>query len=558
MQFAKFILLGLILSIITFPNLDWTFSTGIDPSLVWVFNHLGSTSISNGHTIIFPHGPLAFFMYPLPENIILVMLTVAVLKTLLLYGLHETVNWDKENNTILFPFIVAYVISIIAPFNHLLLSSLLLMLVCFYSSDNHIYKYVALVLVVFAFFVKSYVGILSLVMFGAFLVYLLIKERSLKNFFIDLGILFITLFVFRAIMFGTFHGFFNYFVGLFNLAQDNSSAASYYPANNWWVLTIFIITTIAIPFTNKDKKSIFFGLIAGLSLFAAWKHGMAREDIYHVTGLLVYLIIVLIIFNVFVTKNRLKNIILSCIAIALLAYNNTNALNYREVSYSLLKANNFIEFVTDYKNVLINLESQSANNIKGNKLPDEILTIVGESEVDIYPWDYSIIPANNLKWKPRVVIQSYASYTSWLDRQNAEYFNSIDAPNFLIWHGVAKEHSFNGGQFNSIDSRYILNDEPYTMLELISNYETVQANNKFVLLQKRKNQVEYSKTESEKETFTWGQWIEVPECENVLQRAKLDFDKSFKQSAKSFFYKDEQFWVLMQFDNGEVRANASN
>ena len=84
-QFVKIVLFGLLLSILTFPNLDWTFSSGIDPSLVWVFNNLNIEGLSNGSHIIFPHGPLAFFMYPLPENVILVMIVIALLKILLLF-----------------------------------------------------------------------------------------------------------------------------------------------------------------------------------------------------------------------------------------------------------------------------------------------------------------------------------------------------------------------------------------------------------------------------------------------------------------------------------------
>ncbi|MEI6061543.1 MAG: hypothetical protein WCR72_12600 [Bacteroidota bacterium] len=60
------LLAALVPAIVFFPFPACVFSNGIDPPLAWVFNYLVSHAPSLGRDIIFPHGPLAFLMYPLP------------------------------------------------------------------------------------------------------------------------------------------------------------------------------------------------------------------------------------------------------------------------------------------------------------------------------------------------------------------------------------------------------------------------------------------------------------------------------------------------------------
>jgi hypothetical protein len=46
--------------------------------------------------------------------------------------------------------------------------------------------------------------------------------------------------------------------------------------------------------------------------------------------------------------------------------------------------------------------------------------------------------------------------------------------------------------------------------------------------------------------------MEVPPFQNGITRAQVQFSKSMTQRLKSFFYKDEQFWVYMKLHNGTI------
>ena len=58
------VLLTLLLVALTFPRLDITTDIGVDNSLAWAFNHLFATGLDQAAHLVFPHGPLAFLMYP--------------------------------------------------------------------------------------------------------------------------------------------------------------------------------------------------------------------------------------------------------------------------------------------------------------------------------------------------------------------------------------------------------------------------------------------------------------------------------------------------------------
>jgi len=547
-EIIKGFIIGLFVVIGTFPENDWSFSIGVDSPLSWVFNYFFKHGLSMGKHIIFPHGPLAFFMYPLQENILIATLIISILKILLVFN----ILWMVEQAGItkwFFAFIFAYFVSTISGFNHLILANLILFYVNFFNHENWIFKFAAFILTAFAFYIKSYVAIMSGTICFSFLTYYFFDNKNYKKLLFDVLTIIGLLLVIWFLMYETFAGFITYIVGMFHLAEENSSAASYYPYNNWWILSLFLLIIFSLPFINKTKKSLFYGTIITLSLFAAWKHGMAREDIYHVRGFLIFVIISLFIFVFFQKQKSFRNLTISILAIFLLSLNMNHSVNYFPAKYELFKINNFIEFTTNFSRLKAKSDKEIYNNILGNRLPQNILDSIKSKTVDIYPWDYSIIAANDLNWQPRVVIQSYASYTSWLDNKNAAHFDSKNAPFFLIWELDKITKDVNGSDFNSIDNRYLLNDEPQTMVQILNHYEPFYSDKKFMVFKKRSTSMKSNSSIIACNYTQWGKWNSVPNSSSGLLRLKLTFDKSILQSVKSFFYKDEQVWIYLMLSN---------
>lgn len=548
---SKGFILGFLVIIGTFPDNDWSFSSGLDSSIPWVFNYLYDRGFDIGRHIVFPHGPLAFLMYPLQENIMIVSIIESLLKIFLVFNTLWLTGNSKKSNWF-YSFLFAYVISIVGGLNQLMLANIILCYLNYYNTGKKPFKLAAFVLTAFAFYIKFYVAVLSGIIAFSFLLYYLFTDRKIIKTLIDTLIISGLILLIWVCMYGSFSGFPGYVTGLFHLAQDNSSAASYYPDNNWWYLSVSLLIMFSLPYLNPAKNSVFFGLLTTLSLFAAWKHGMAREDINHVNGFMIYVLIVLSLFILFARKYLFRNIVLSILVIFLIKANMKHAVNYFPSKYELFKVNNFLEFISDCPRLRMKSSKDSENNISCNRLPPGILNSIRFETVDIYPWDYSIIPANNLNWQPRSVIQSYASYTSWLDKRNADHFKSGKAPGYFIWKLDESQKDFNGNMYCSIDGRYLLNDEPRTLSEILKNYQFFYKDNKYLVLKKRRSQVQSAGSETGRSACQWGQWVPVPNPSGSLLRASMYFNESFIQKMKSFFYKDEQFWLHLKLINGVI------
>jgi hypothetical protein len=551
-EFVGCLFISLLVIIGTFPDSDWSYSTGIDPPLSWLFNYLFEHKSSLGKEIIFPHGPLAFFMYPLPDNILLSILATSLLKVLLVFNIYWL--WTDERKIIKWIIItvVAYGCSILINFNSLILINILLLYCNYFNSKKNILKYIAFFLTALALFIKAYVAIVSGLFFISFSMYWMYRLKNGKQLLIDCCSLLGLMLIVWIFLYGTLGGFAKYIWGMIHLAQDNSSAAAYYPYNNWWILILFFLLFCTIFLVNRTGKSLFYLALILLGLFATWKHGMAREDFSHVHGFFIYLVVCLLVFILFQQKKIYLNILLSVVTVIVFSMNEKNAVGYHAIEYDIFRGDQFLDFIMNFSELKNKAEDASQKNTAANKLPEEMQRAISNSTVDIYPWDYSIVAVNHLNWQPRVVIQSYASYTSWLDAQNAVHFSSTLAPDYLIWELNKISNDVNGGDMNSIDDRYLLNDEPQTILQLLKNYEYFYSDKKFQIVKKRQTPLTLASTNIRQTTSTWGQWMDVPDVQLNLLRAKLNFDKTLFQRMKSFLYKDEQFWIYLQLENGSI------
>lgn len=548
----KVFALGILIVIGTFPNNDWSFSTGIDQPLKWVFNYICSNGFNIGRGIIFPHGPLAFFMYPLADNVLFVTLAVSGLKVFMVFNVYRLLD-NKEESRWLLAFFVTYLICIVAPLQYLILGNIILLYCNYYITERYFYKISAFFLTAFVCYVKAYPGIISVVLFASFSGYYFVRYRSAKQAGYDLALFILFLLSFWLLMFGTFSGIIVYFTGMFHLALDNSSSASFYPDNNWWVLSLFLLAAFLIPFMNKTARSTYFGVLTSLSIFAVWKHAMAREDVFHFGGLIIYMTMLVLVFVLFDSKHRYRNLVYAICAVFLLTMNSPNTVAYRPRQDQIVRVSNFFEFITDYSVLKKRSLTASRNNIASKKLPHAIRDSISNATVDVYPWDYSIIAANELNWRPRVVIQSYAAYTPWLEGKNADHFKSSRAPVYLIWDLDKRPECPAGQTFSSVDNRYLLNDEPQALLQMVRNYRSFYADSTFLVLKKRTIPLDVKSSIIAADQVTWGQWTVVPGGTSGLLRARLTFEKNFIQRAKSFFYKDEEFRISLKFGDGQVK-----
>jgi len=450
------------------------------------------------------------------------------------------------------PVLVSILVLKISGFSFLILANISICYLIHYQNKQSFYKYAGFLLTAFAFYVKVHVAVIAATITFSFFILEWISHKRIMIALKDAGIIFTLFLLLWVIIFRSFQGFFSYATGMLHLAADNSAAASLYPENNWILLTLFLLMVFLLPFVQRQKPGIYFGMLFSLSLFAAWKHGMAREDIYHARNLFYYVLIIFSLFILFHKKNQHINILLIITGMLAFYLNLRNLPSYYPKQTELIGINNFSEILTGYPEIKERADQAIERNLVSNKLQQEIRNVIGSSTADIYPWDYSTIPANTLNWKPRPVIQSFAAYTSWLDGKNAAHFMSANAPEYLIWDLDKKTRDKNGGSMEGLDNRYLLNDEPGTIIQIIRHYIPFYKNDSFLVLKKRQSIPAISNKMTDAGSHEWDSWIEVPRQSADLLRARIRIRNNLAGKLKSLFYKDEASYVIYKLTSGEM------
>lgn len=549
-KYIGLLLMALIVTIFSFPEVGLDFDIGIDPPLKWLYNYLFSNNLALGKDIIFPHGPLAFFMYPLADNFILSVIVTILLQVVFVLQLFHLFVEEKWQNWLLTA-LLAWIIFSLSNFNQLILSNISVAYLLFLRNGKQLPKYWGLALTAFAFYVKAYVAIIAGTLTFSLLAINFFRNKQYKQTLVDTAILLGTMLLIWVLLYGKLSGFINYCIGMVHLAGDNSAAAAFHPNNNWWLVIPFLLIVGIISFLQKTKDGNTFGLLFVLAFFATWKYGMAREDYYHVRTFLFFSVVSMILFLVYNRKNLIVNIIVISTGVALFAANMKNVENTQPLSFNYYGIENFIRFVSSYQSMKETSNVQNLKNVSGNRLPEEIRKQIGNASADIYPWDYTIVAANQLNWKPRPVIQSYAAYTSWLDKKNADHFKS-NAPEYFIFRVNNTTTDLNGFKLESIDNRYLLNDEPQTIIELIRNYERIYSDENFLVYQKRSQILPIRSIQTKLFSGKWNDWISVPSQANKLTRIKLNLNRSFSGKVMSFLYKDELYYMNFKTSDGNI------
>jgi len=543
----------------TFPVSIYTF--GIDPPLSWVFNYIFQQP-ELGKYIVFPHGPLAFLMYPLPfgPNIWISVLFHLGLRILLAYSIMKLAS-RKAILSFVLAFVAAVVLLVISDLLLTLIQVIILCYLNFFDRRNVTWLIPALILTPFALLIKAFVGIASILItlcFAGIMIYRSITGTESRY---RLLLLLIVPFVFLLIWFGLYgdlNGITGFLKGMSELAADNSAAVAFYPPNNWLILGLAMFSgLLMIVFGFKDLGQRRFVILILPALFAIWKYGMAREDYLHNSVLFVFIFFVSVIFTILATRVRFLTILLPALVIGLFYANLRRVYFYEPFQ---VKANGVQALVSGTLNsahFADTCRSASEKLIARNKLDQSLFDIIGNSTVDIYPWDYSYIPANKLNWKPRPVIQSYAAYTRELDQLNSQHFSENNSPEFIVWQIRKITHDIHGGTLESIDGRYLLNDEPDALLSMFSNYELVAAQGgdyPVRLYRKRPKAILYESKVAGHSNATWNKWINVPKDISGILRASVTMERNLTGTLKSIFYKDELVQVYYLLSNGDVRA----
>lgn len=553
----KILLLSFLLCCVTFPIYTLTYFPGIDGPLPWVYNYFADGHYLAGRSVLFPHGPLAFMLYPLAmgNNLIITVVFSFISSFLFCFTFFKIYFREKDENYLL-PSLLLFLILSVSDLQLILLGIAFLQIILFKLSEKWKHLILAVFFSVLNLYLKTYGGVLGILLLGSFFIYLgVIKKEFKKALVVPLVYCTFFLIVWMS-LYQTFSGALTFVVGQVQLSLDNSEAVSFYQVNNWYLIALSLLSFIIIPFVTKTKTTrIAHGLLL-LPLFGAWKHAMSRADSIHVSGFLTALTLFSLLLLLVENEKKIRVLVMCTLSVAFFALNMSVTEKYND--YDLKKELNLAKPYHLYsiffhydslkkeKNDLSLLSSHSAI------LPDTLLQLIGKKTSDVYPWNYTLIALNKLKWQPRPSLHSYASYTSWLDEQNKQHILSDSSPEFILW-----EIGTLGGKLNSIDYRYLLNDAPKTTLAFFSHYQLKYKDSNYLLYEKtNKAATLNTHTIAPEKTIAYNKWISVPDCtNNCIIRAKVKIKKSLLGSLKGFFYKGESYSIYYETEDGKIHSH---
>jgi hypothetical protein len=547
----------------TVPSTGTIFWPGLDNSYALAFNYFFASGVQIGKDILFTYGPLGFLEWPQPQgnnllyaNVIYSSVHLASISALLWLGMVGR-SFRGQIGVIA---LVLFLSCLLSAFMYLKLVFLIATLLLLHFATKHAWLFaVAVSLVVLAILIRSTYGILSLLMLFSYSFYIAYVQREPK-FMIGavMGLFTITIAAWLVI-YGNFSGLLSYIRGILEFSSGNSSAMTLNPQNNWLVLTIFVCLVLYLPFSVDQKEARVAYVILGLSVVAFLKYAFSREG-WSLNYGFVYILVAFSLFVLFVPKLRMKHYVIILTALALFSVNMEKVGGFNPFGYikTQIKSNFENRNSVDIVKALINYENQaqillaeSVKRLEPQILSEQIRTVIGKSTVDAYPYEISYVMANGFNWSPRPVIQSYISYTPYLDRQNALFFQTEKAPNYLLWEAPQGDI-----KANSIDTRYVMNDEPLAIFEILGRYSILALDGKVVIL-KKNGQQGFMLPQNIGEHFSqWGQWIEVsrpPAC--AVLRSHLDFSRTLVGKLKRAIYKEEEFYVEYKLENGNIQKH---
>ena len=537
------------------PLSIWIPAKGLDPSWRLSLGYAVQNHFQFGKTFIWTYGPLGFLASPLfyPDHILwllsfIFLQVLSVLFILILLVLYSDSKIAIIIVSLLLMFFLAFISFTISPATILVLLSFII-LVSNYKYENKI-NLIWLIIYGLLLAIASLIKVSHIFTAAILLIFPLILEKNQKRIKWLIPIItYIVSFVFFWIITGqNLSNIFSFIYYSFYLIEGYSSAMALHGEHFQTIIAILILLIIlAITFLTIIKKNKEFAkylIISFPIVFEYFKEGFVRHDptkfghadyFFSFIGLY-FIISYLNIKNKFKFKKTPVIILFILLPLIGIYYNTFKSLmpSYSRF-YSFKQALYLLKSSKSRNNFQKSVKQQMRNSLN---IPKIFIKKIGNSSVNIIPWDLNIAYAYNLKLLPSPVIQAYSVYTPQLDVVNATQIKEGKSAKFIIY------------KLETIDGRYPLYDEPSTLRSILFNYKLYKCINNLCLLQKNnKNKSKMKIVKLKSINAKLGQPINVPIFPNGYEFAKVTINYSLFGKFMNIIYKDSPIYIKLITNN---------
>ncbi|MDW8319363.1 MAG: hypothetical protein RMN53_16155 [Anaerolineae bacterium] len=528
-------------------------STGLDPS--WAIGHSMGVrdGLVAGRDIIWTYGPLGVLATRLSIaverwHLILWDLYIVASSTLIvIYGFYTLRSLSAK-------LLLLGVVFVTSLFVTRYVSSLpLIVFVLFCFALFYYIRFGALwalalagVNALLAFYLKANIGLPALLMLGvtvgvSWLGLIRIDRRSPAVFSLAfLGALVVFSRPLRTDLAG-------YLVGQVHLANayndamaiplDQGSLGTAYLTMAITLVAAFALVGLAsLRWLVKDPPSaLLFGMTA-LHLYLLFKNGFLRPDehirLFFLTAPAALGIVALLV------PPPLRHRMVALTALALL-FSLSFAVPYFSLAYLQRKLDGlelYVRQATSLGKPTINLAK-----LEADRLPPELLSLIGTQSVDVIPWEIAMVAANGLRYNPRPVIQSQLAFDGYLDAANADAYRSAGAPDVVLY------------EPGDIDGRHPFFTESQTKLALLANYQVAARSDRLLVLQRLPEPLVVTEERTVSGEIALGEALEI-EDHAGLQMMRAQVDYSLLGKLVRLLFQPARLQVRIEFSDGEVRT----
>ncbi|MCB0403053.1 MAG: hypothetical protein KDD41_13275 [Flavobacteriales bacterium] len=528
----------------SFAKFEPDFNIGLDAPFRWAYNYLWAYDYNSLLGLKYTYGPLAFLKVPvvIGHNFAVAITFYSITKFFFLVLLVRSA--DSFLRFLKYPLI--FVLAYFLRTDQILIGLVLLLCLNYYKKSSSLTFTIGVIVSLVGFYIKPQIGINCFSAIFGLLLILGLERKSLK----ESGKLLLILLALAEISSFIVGRSWSYFMEQLQFALSISSGYSSLvvsPENNWYWLSIFIASVLLIPLM-LPKRHLKPALMFLPIFFLTWKYGMVREEFRYFTAMID---LVIVWWGVLMLTIPFKNIRLYAIPfISILALLfNLDTINPEQKAYrkDLIGLSNLANATFSHSSYAAAAEKLSQQQIEGQKLPDEIREKIGQTTIDIYPWDMSYVAANHLNWKPRTTFQSLG-ISDRTDQAGSLSFTRENGPEYVLFHAVTDTF---GGLLGSYDYRYILNAEPLTNFQLFDHYNLIYTSDQFSLFKKNTTPNFTGQERIKEQDMTWNEWYDCPKNTGII-RLNVFVDKSFTGKLIPWLYKDTEYFIDYYTSHDEV------
>ncbi|MCB0403316.1 MAG: hypothetical protein KDD51_00925 [Bdellovibrionales bacterium] len=334
---------------------------------------------------------------------------------------------------------------------------------------------------------------------------------------------------------------------------------------HWQLLTamyvVFSLFCIGWAFTLRAEAGKLW-LVFLFPLFTAFKHSVVRmgnSHLFHFVHLGQFTLLVLLVFSLRryrfsqALSYALGGFVLLSVAPLTTDWQNYYLTHGKTLPHEMVAVlKRFPDEGLQSLNRLAHLPeirkseaTQSRKALGKRVLPRVFLERIGQESIDVWSFDLSYLPANQLNWRPRPTITSIIAGNTLLDDYDNRFMQSDHAPRFLLLDRFV--HGLEGS------SLYYY--EPRTQRTILSRYALVGVERGVALLERQPTDRYGGPVVLSEARVSFGQTVKVPVgAPDDLLALEVEVTWPFVHKIKNFLFKPNTFHLHLYYENGEHHA----